>query len=153
MAEERVVPLNLEGVVGDTFKVRIAPPSGFWQFNSFAVDYSEPVPFEMQEISATSMIGHDGKDLREVLEFTDDKYYVMPEVGQHAYFAFQEPELMPGKKRTIFAKVSGYYEMHLNVSGPPQFEKIHRILSEPDYVIKFSLKEYQKWLNDLMSMR
>jgi len=152
MAEERVVPLSLEGVVGDTLKIKIAPPSGFWQFNSFAVDYSEPVPFELREISASSMIGHDGEDLCTVLERCDDSYYVMPEVGQRASLTFPVPELKSGSKRVVFAKVSGYYEMHLNVSGLPRLKKIQRILSEPDYVVRFALEEYQKWLEQ-MSMR
>lgn len=153
MAEQRVVPLNLEGVTGDTLRIRIAPPTGFWQFNSFAVDYSEPVAFEMEEISAMSVIGHDGDDLCAVLESSDRDYYVMPEVGQRAYLTFPVPELKPGRDRTIFAKVSGYYEMHLNASGMPQMAKINRILTESDYVVRFALEEYQKWLNEQMTMR
>jgi hypothetical protein len=153
MAEQRVVLLDLEGIEGDTLKIRISPPVGFWQFNSFAVDYSEPVAFEMEEISASSIFADNGRDLLSVLEATDDDFHVMPEVGQRAYLTFAVPELKAGNERTIFAKASGYYEMHLNASGSPQFEKIHRILSEPDYVVEFSLKEYQKWLSEHMSMR
>ncbi|UCG31023.1 MAG: hypothetical protein JSV53_03885 [candidate division WOR-3 bacterium] len=153
MAEQRIVPLSLEGVVGDTLKIRLAPPSGFWQFNSFAVDYAEPVAFEMKEISAMSMVGHDGDDLCAVLESSDRNYYVMPEVGQRAYLTFPVPELKPGRGRTIFAKVSGYYEMHLNARGMPQMAKIKRILTESDYVVRFALEEYQKWLDEQVTMR
>ncbi|UCG92480.1 MAG: hypothetical protein JSV97_01860 [candidate division WOR-3 bacterium] len=151
IAEERIVPLDLEGVEGDTVKIQLAPPTGFWQFNSFAMDYSAEVPFEMQEISASSMVGHNGKDLCATLESADRKYYVMPDIGQHAVFTFPVPALKPDNERVVFAKVSGYYEMHLNASGPPRFDKIHRILSEPNYVVKFALEEYHKWHNELVS--
>lgn len=151
VAEERVVPLSLEGVEGDTVKIRLAPPTGFWQLNSFAMDYSAEVPFEFQEISASSMVGHDGTDLCAVLESSDRNYYVMPEVGQHAVFTFPVPTLKSDKERVVFAKVSGYYNMHLNANGPPRFKKIHRILSEPDYVVRFSLEEYFKWRSRYVS--
>jgi hypothetical protein len=145
VAEERIVPLSLDGVEGDVVKIRLAPPIGFWQFNSFAMDYSVDVPFQMQEISASSMIAHDGMDLCATLESSDGRYYVTPEIGQHAFLSFPVPEQAADKDRTIFAKVSGYYEMHLNASGLPQLAKIERILTEPDYVIKFSLEEFEKW--------
>jgi hypothetical protein len=109
------------------------------------MDYSVDVPFQMQEISASSMIAHDGMDLCATLESSDGRYYVTPEIGQHAFLSFPVPEQAADKDRTIFAKVSGYYEMHLNASGLPQLAKIERILTEPDYVIKFSLEEFEKW--------
>jgi len=151
MAEERIIPLDLAGVVGDTVKIRLAPPAGFWQLNSLAMDYSPEVPFEMQEISASTMVGHDGRDLCAVLDSIDKNYYVMPEVGQHAVFTFPVPESTSGNERVVFAKVSGYYEMHLNARGPFRYDKIKRILSEPDYVVKFSLEEFHKWHNEMIT--
>jgi hypothetical protein len=145
IAEERIIPLDLEGVEGDSLKILLSPPVGFWQLNSFAVDYSQDVPLEVQEISATSILGQDGADLRSILESLDGKYYVMPEIGQHALLIFPVPPSKPGLERSIFAKVSGYYDMHLNASGPPQTETIDRIASEPGYVVSFSLQEYFKW--------
>jgi hypothetical protein len=145
MAEERVVSLDLEGVEGDTLKMLVAPPAGFWKLNSFAVDYSHDVPFEFQEISASSMAAHDEADLRDVLAATDGNYYVMPEVGQRAELTFPVPPSKPGLKRTVFAKVSGYYDMHLDASGPCQTDIIDRISIEPGYVVKFALEEYLKW--------
>ncbi|KPL19637.1 MAG: hypothetical protein AMJ92_02510 [candidate division Zixibacteria bacterium SM23_81] len=148
IAEERVVPLDLADIEGDTLKIRVSPPTGFWQLNSFAVDYSQDVPFEFHDISASSATGHDGVDLRSVLESTDANYYVMPEVGQRAYLTFPVPPPKLNSERTVFAKVSGYYDMHLNASGKPKSEIVHRILSEPGYVTKFALQEYFKWRSD-----
>lgn len=148
IAEERIVPLDLADVEGDTLKIRVSPPSGFWQLNSFAVDYSQEVPFEFQDIAASSAIGHDGADLRPILGSTDGSYYVMPEVGQVAYLKFPVPPSKVNSKRTVFAKVSGYYDMHLNTSGKPKSEIVHRIVFEPGYVTKFALQEYFNWRSE-----
>ncbi len=40
LAAERVVPLDLSKVRGDSVRIRIRPPRGFWALNYFAIDYS-----------------------------------------------------------------------------------------------------------------
>ena len=94
---------------------------------------------------------HDGVDLCPVLESTDSNYYVMPEVGQRATLTFPVPPIRPGLERTIFAKVSGYYDMHLDSKGTPQSEVVARINSEPGYVTKFALQEYFKWRKEQLA--
>ncbi len=145
IAEERVVPLDLTGVETDTLLIRLAPPAGFWRINSFAVDYSEDRHLEFQELSASSIISHEGKDIRGALESTDGDYYVMPEEEQIAYLTFPVPETSRGLSRTVFARVTGYYDIHLETSGPPQYDIIQRIAFEPGYVVRLALREYQKW--------
>jgi hypothetical protein len=148
ITEERVVPLGLEGVEGDTLKIQVMPPAGFWQLNSFAVDYSPSLPLDVREIAATSAAGHDNTDLRAILDSTDHRYYSMPEVGQTAVFVFPVPPKKQDLSRTVFAKVSGYYDIHLASVGPPQYDQRARIAFEPDYFTKFSLKEYFKWRDE-----
>jgi hypothetical protein len=71
IAEERVVRLDLDALEGDTLRISLAPPAAFWQLNSYAVDYSRDVAPELKEISAISMIGHDGADLRVTLAVSE----------------------------------------------------------------------------------
>jgi len=151
MAEERVVPLDLTGLKGDTLLIRLTPPAGFWKLNSFFIDYSQDEAIELQEISARSIIGNDGTDLSAILESSDHSYYIMPDVGQHANLTFPAPPLKPGFKRTLFAKVSGYYDMHLDATGHPQYDILNRIFTEPGFVTKFSIDEYQKWRNEQLA--
>ena len=151
MAEERVVPLDLTGVAGDTLKIRLTPPAGFWKLNSLAVDYSTDVAFEFREIPATSIVGQDGADLRDLLASEDGVYYAMPETSQYATLTFAVPPTTSGLKRTLFAKVAGYYDMHLNAAGPPQADKINLIMTEPGYIAKFALSEYFQWYNEQMA--
>jgi hypothetical protein len=151
VSETRVVPLDLAGVQGDSVTICVAPPSGFWQFNSFAIDYSEDIPVEIQEASPKAMTSHNGADICDVLECADNSYYIMPETGQEALLVFSAPELQTDMKRTVFAKVSGYYDLKIDTDEPPQYEKISRILSEPDYAVIFSNNEYEGKLSKYAS--
>ncbi|MDH4211941.1 MAG: hypothetical protein OEV79_10900 [candidate division WOR-3 bacterium] len=147
VSETRVVPLDLTRVEGDSVMIRLMPPSGFWQFNMFSIEYSEDLPIQVQEVSATEATAHDGRDVRDKLESTDAEYYVMPETGQQAYLVFPAPELRPDLKRTIYAKVSGYYDLKIETEEPPQYAEIYRILTEPDYGVTFSNEEYLRIIN------
>jgi len=149
VSETRVVPLDLRQVEGDTLRILLAPPAGFWQLNSFAIDYSETPTPEYMEIAASAMVGHDGTDLRNTLSATDKQYYVMPETGQKAAITFPAPPEKPGYVRTVFAKVSGYYDLRARTEGLPQASALERITGEPGYTVSFSLQEYAKWKSEL----
>jgi hypothetical protein len=153
VSETRVVPLDLAGVEGDTVMIRLTPPSGFWQFNLFAIDYSEDLPVRIQEVSATKATAHNGRDVCDKLELTDNEYYVMPETGQQALLVFPVPELRPDLERTVFAKVSGYYDLKIETDEPPQYSQIYRLLTDPDYAVTFSNSEYQKILSEYVSLQ
>ncbi|MCK4824569.1 hypothetical protein KA005_52945 [bacterium] len=153
VSETRVVPIDLTNVQGDTVIIRVTPPLGFWQFNMFAIDYSEDAPIEIQEVSPKAMTAHDGTDICDILESSDSDYYIMPETGQQALLVFSAPELQPDVERTIFAKVSGYYDLKIDTDEPPQYEKISRILSDPDYAVIFSNNEYAEKLSKYTSLQ
>ena len=150
VTEDRVVSLDLSGVEGDTLRILLAPPAGFWQLNSFAMDYTWSAAPQYQEISATSIIGHDGSDMRALLSSTDGKYYVAPETGQQASLVFSAPSLKSGLERTVFAKVSGYYDLRAKASGPPKTEILNRLMLESGYSVRFALQEFAKWRSETL---
>ncbi len=149
MTEDRIVPLDLIGVDGDVLQILLTPPAGFWQLNSFGVDYSTDEPVDLREVSAVRAVGHDGADLLGTLDSTDGKYYVAPEKGQAATLVFRVPPAEPGSERAVFAKVSGYYDIRMKAEGPAQREVLNRIAFEPGYPVKFSLEEFSKWKAEL----
>jgi hypothetical protein len=149
VTEDRIVPLDLSGVDGDTLNILIAPPAGFWQLNWFGIDYSDNDPVEFKEIGATKATGYDGADLLGTLDSTDGGYYVAPEKGQTATLVFQVPTGEPSRERAIFAKVSGYYDMHMKAAGPAKRETLNRIAFEPGYPARFALEEFMKWKAEL----
>lgn len=149
ITEDRVVLIDISDIKSDNLKIMISPPKGFWTFNSFAVDYSAEVPFKFQEISASKIISDDGIDLKNVLETSDKSYYDMPDIGQRAYLTFPVPEFNPGYERRVFAKASGYYDIHMKKTGEPQNELIRRIAFEPGFPVKYSLWEFSKWIAEI----
>ena len=74
----------------------------------------------------------------------------MPETGQRAYLKFPVPDFKPNYKRSVFAKVSGYYDIHMDKSGEPQNELIRKIAFEPEFPVKYSISEYKKWITELI---
>jgi hypothetical protein len=54
-------------------------------------------------------------------------------------------------KRTLFAKVSGYYDIYLEAKGPPKTALINRILNEPGFLSKYSMREYNRWFDTQMA--
>ncbi len=151
VTEDRIIPLDLEGIKGDSVRILLAPPTGFWQINSIGIDYSQDIPLKIQEIPAKSIVGDDGTDLLAVLSTTDGDYYIMPELEQYANLTFPVPPRKPGLNRTVFAQVSGYYDMHIDTSKPPQSEILNKISYEPGYIVKFTLQEYFKWRKEQLA--
>ena len=75
VSDERVVPLDVSHVVGDRVRVRVRPPSGFWAFNSFAMDYSSDAlarvtklaPVRARDTSGTGFAARVARDRPPVL--------------------------------------------------------------------------------------
>lgn len=149
VTEERVVPLDLRGAEGETVEILLTPAVGFWQLNSFALDYTTTEDVEVREIEAEKAAGDEGEDLLSLLSATDSRYYAAPRSGQSASLTFAVPADKPGTRRTVFAKASGYYEMHMTASGPPRMEILNRIALEPGYPATFAVGEYLQWKKDI----
>jgi hypothetical protein len=145
VSEDRVVPLDLDGVAGDTLRILLTPATGFWQMNWLAVDYSPEAPVSVREIAADSAVGHDGNDLRAALDSVDGIYYTAPDVGQTARLSFLVPPVAAGETRTVFAKVSGYYDIHHPEVGARQDSLLRRIWEEPGFYARFARDEYGRW--------
>jgi len=113
--------------------------------NRFAVDYSSDMTVRVQEIVSDTAIGHENNDLLEILSSCDQHYYSAPEVGQTAKLQFTAPEPVDGMTRTVFAKVSGYYDIHHSGTFAKQDSIINRINYEPGYFVSYSLEKYIEW--------
>jgi hypothetical protein len=153
LVEDRVVPLNLEGVVGDSLCILLTPPTGFWQMNSFAMDYSPEIPIRVQEIAPDSALGHQGDDIRAILASSDGIYYSAPDVGQTAELSFIVPSSNEYSARTVFIKASGYYDIHHSAVSAKQDSIINRINYEPGYFTRYAMEKYQAWYESNLTAR
>jgi hypothetical protein len=143
ITETRVVPLDVSHATGDSLRVRIRPPSGFWALNSFAVSYDDDErPFAVDTIAPLTARTADGRDLRAALSADDDRYYAMPTTADHAFVTFRAPAPRPGAERTIFLHTRGYYRLHLDERGAPNVAELQRVATEPDAAARLAAERY-----------
>jgi len=145
ISEDKVYPLNIFDVPGDTLRIKLTPPKGLWMIDHLAVDYTEHSTIQVLELDAAGAIDQNNQDVRTHLLQTDDKYLVMPNIGDKTELRFNAPPGSDNMDRSLFIKVSGYYDIHLESKGKPQHELLDRIHNEPGFAAQYSLQNYQEW--------
>lgn len=149
ISEDRVYPLDLGDVPGDTVRIKLLPPTGFWMVNALALDYTEDQPVQTTELAAVEAKDSSGRDVREALAQNDGAAYVMPKTGDWGTITFLSPPRLPGLDRTVIAKASGYYDIHLKAEGPTRADILRRIQTEPGFAARYALKEYLRWAKEV----
>ena len=142
IAEERVIPLDLSGIDGDTLRVRIRPPLGFWALNSLGVSYAGGGWFSVDTVAPVQAVTSEGRDVLPALRATDGEYYAMPATGDHGYVTFRAPPARTGSARTVFLHTRGYYQLHLMERGTPDVATLLRITEEPDAAARLAAERF-----------
>jgi hypothetical protein len=65
-------------------------------------------------------------------------------IDELALLVIDHPPVL-GTARTVFAQVSGYYDMHLTATDSVCVDELARIEHEPGYVTRLALEEYLEW--------
>ena len=144
VAKDKAYALDIADVPGETLRIKLRPPVNFWMIDALAVDYGESPPLRATELAAARAVDQSGRDMRSALARTDGAYLVSPSRGEWTELAFAAPPLAEGLERTLFVKASGFYRAHLDARGVPQTELIERLLGEPGFAARYSLREYLK---------
>ncbi|MGH7624962.1 MAG: hypothetical protein ACREOJ_06570, partial [Gemmatimonadaceae bacterium] len=113
LAADRVVPLDVSHVRGDSLRIRIRPPYGFWALNSFAIAWQTAGDVHITTVNPATARTSDGRNVLPDLARADGRYYVMPNSGDYGYVTFAAPPQAAGTTRTVFAHTRGYYRLHL----------------------------------------
>ena len=143
ITETRVVPLDVSHADGDSLRLRIRPPMGFWALNSFAVSYDDDErPVAIDTIAPLTARTSDGRDMLAALSADDDQYYPMPTKSDRALVTFRAPAPRPGMERTIFLHTRGYYQLHLDESGAPDVAMLNRVATVPDAAARLAAERY-----------
>ena len=145
LASERVVPLDLSNVQGDTVRIRIRPPRGFWALGYFAMDYSADQPVAVDTIAPRSASGNASGDILAAVTAADTLYHAMPNTGDRATLEFPVPMARPGQQRTMVLHSRGWYRLHLTPSGPPDTAMVRRVLEVPGAAVEYSASQYRQW--------
>jgi hypothetical protein len=144
VAGDKCYVMDISDVPGETLKIRLSPPVGFWRIDSLAVDYSEDSPVTATEVSAHAVKDAKGGDAAGLLAASDDDFLVLARKGDAAQAWFETPPRVPGLERSFVLKVAGYYDAHPKAEGDPNLEVIRRIHTEPGFTVRFALEEYRK---------
>jgi hypothetical protein len=139
-SETRAVVLDLTGVQGETIRIRMNPPIGFWRFESFQLAWEER-PGTAAVLLPRSAIDEHGKDVRPLLLKDDGANLDQPEIGAVTRLEFDAPPPRAGGARTVFARTRGWYEVHLHDLGAPETENLARLAYEPGYAVRRSLDD------------
>jgi hypothetical protein len=143
IAETRVVPLDVSRATGDSLRLRIRPPSGFWALNSFAVSYAgADRPVAVDTLAPVTARTYDGRDVLAELVSVDDRYYAMPTTSDRATVTFRAPAPRPGTERSIFLHTRGYYRLHLAARDAPAIAALERIATQPDAAARLAAERY-----------
>jgi hypothetical protein len=145
ISETRVVSLDIRGATGDSLRIRIRPPSGFWALNSFAVSYDDGErPVAVDTVAPLSARTWDGRDVLPELTATDDRYYAMPTRQDRATLTFRAPPVRPGTERKVFLHSRGYYRLYLDQVAEPDVAALRRITEEPDAAARMAAVSFAK---------
>jgi hypothetical protein len=141
--EQRVIPLDISHAAGSVLRIRVLPPAGFWAFNSFAVDYSDPEPLHVTRLPIASAVSSAGVDIAPQLAAVDDAYFTTRQ-GDSADITFAAPPLPEGMARSLILHSRGFYRLNLPATGAPDTEALRRIFTEPDSFARLAIKLYSE---------
>jgi hypothetical protein len=144
ISETRAVPLDLPKVSEKDVRIRIRPPIGFWSLNSFHLARQEE-PCTVSEILPRSADSKEDSDVLAVLREDDDRYLDFPTTSDAVELEFDAPPARAGLTRTIFAKTSGWYEIHLHTADDPDSMGIAQLTSEPGYAVRRAMQEFGEY--------
>jgi len=142
LAAERVISLDMSHVRGDSVRIRIRPPYGFWALNSFAMAYHTAGQFRVTTLTPIAARTSDGRDVLADLVSADKRYYEMPHTGDYGFVRYVAPPLASGMSRTVFAHARGYYRLHLDPATPPDTTTLARLFATPDAAAVFAAEQF-----------
>ena len=145
ISKDRIVPLDVSRVQGNQLHIRIHPPAGFWALNSFSVDYTTDLPVSIKKLQPATAQDLHGKDVMPELVASDDRYLVMPNVGDTADLTFPAPPRHAGTDRTIFLHSRGYYKLHVAATGEPDTKTLQEIENVPGAAARFAANQFAEW--------
>ncbi len=148
--EDRVYPIDLSRVQGDTVTIRLNPPEGYWAIDYAGMSYDNDEFASTTEIPIASVESQNGEKIQSQLNEKDQSYWVMPNTGDNFTASFDAPRLNAGLERSVFLKTSGFYEIHLSKNQPEQTELIQKLSDTPGAIVEYSIDEFIKWRTQLL---
>jgi hypothetical protein len=144
ISEDKAYVLDVSDVQGEILRLKLTPPTQFWNIDYLAVDYSDDMAVDIRQLSPESAGNRTDPAVCDLLRANDDRYFVLPSGGAPAELVFPAPAGKPGLERTIVLGASGYYDIHLEASGEPQPDLLKKILAEPGSTLEYAREVYER---------
>ncbi len=144
VSEDKAYVLDIRDVPGEVLRLKIAPPTQFWNIDYLAVDYSDDIAVDILKVLPESAGARTDPAVCDLLQANDDRYFVLPRGGAPAELVFPAPARKPGWERTLILGTSGYYDIHLEAAGEPRTDLFRKILAEPGATLVYAREVYEK---------
>lgn len=146
LPKDQVVELDLSDIPGNILRIRLEVPPGFWMVNSVQADFSSNSPLKVQELSPVYAKNGTGRNILSLLLSEDGRHYVMEKTGEFAEVQFPAIQKQPGTSRTFILQISGYYTIHVQAKGEPQYARVERFMKQPGAYTRYTLELLNHYL-------
>jgi hypothetical protein len=143
VSEDKAYVLDVRDIPGEILRLKLAPPTQFWNIDYLAVDYSEDSAVDVKKISPAGVGARTDPAVWQLLQANDDRYFILPQAGASAELVFPAPARKAGWDRSLILGVCGYYDIHLEAQGEPQTDLINKILAEPGSTLEYAREKYE----------
>ena len=145
------MPLKLDGLGDAPLKVRLQTGFMFWEIDQASVDYSVNSPLTVTELSPHKATDHYGKNVKNLLGESDQKYLTQSEVGDWAELRYQSPPLK-GERRTLFLRNKGFYTYKRNYKGAPDIAELKKF-RKPGHFTAFAEEQYNRIILSILESK
>jgi hypothetical protein len=138
LVKRQVLTLDLSTIPGDTVRVRLESAPSLWLIDRVALDFATARPITVRELRADSTRDRAGRDIKDLVAARDGRAYQL-ERGDGAELFYRVPPVPPGQSRSYLLRSSGWYHIHAPATGAPQEALLHRFITEPGAISRFSV--------------
>jgi len=146
VSKRQVLHLDLNGVVGDTVRVRLESAPSFWLIDRVAMAFGGDAEVSVRTAPLASARLSTGREVRSALLGSDTSYLTL-ETGESAELTFAMPAAVPAAERSYLLRSRGWYRIRTSEHGEPAVAFLDRLAEQPLAVSKSAVGK----LNDALA--
>jgi hypothetical protein len=143
--KDDILPIDLEGLEGNTVNLRLETGFLFWEIDYVAMDFTENVSVKITPVSVETAVDEKEKDVSREISANDNLYYIQPEVGNEATLTFPVPEFRD-ETRTVILHSKGFYKIIRENTGKPDRATL-KTFRQPGRLPQYSKELYEQLMN------
>lgn len=117
--KQDIMSFNLPEEVGESLRIKLEYGYLFWDIDYVGIDYSKNLEINQKTAKLIDAVDNNGNDVKELVSFDDNLYYIQPEIGDEVVMNFQIPD-PEGGKQSLILHSKGYYQIIIDSKGEEQ---------------------------------